>query len=92
MAQRVKEGFSFDHQGVPVTLRRGQLFADDHPYVKGHERQFEPADDAAIGATRSTTDAMETATAAPGTARTISRQDRGDRRGPRGTADKTSGE
>lgn len=72
MAVRVKEGMSFDAPGgVQVTLRRGQLFPDDHPYVKGREGLFEPADDAA--ARSAGTGAVETATAAPAERRIVSR-------------------
>lgn len=67
MALRVKEAHSFDHQGVPVTMRVGALVADDDPRVKGRERFYEPADTAAA---RETGPRSETATAAPGERRT----------------------
>lgn len=73
MAVRVKEGCSFDTSaGAQVNLRRGQLFPDDHPYVKGRPSLFEPADDAAARSVGTNT-AVETATAAPGERRTITR-------------------
>lgn len=73
MAVRVKEGCSFDTPGgAQVNLRRGQLFPDDHPYVKGREGLFEPADDAAARSAGAGA-AVETATAAPGEARAMSR-------------------
>lgn len=73
MAVRVKEGISFDApNGAQVNLRRGQLFPDDHPYVKGRESLFEPADDAAARTTGAAV-AVETATAAPGERRSIVR-------------------
>ena len=79
MAVRVKEGVSFDApDGAQVNLRRGQLFPDDHPYVKGRENLFEPADDAAARATGAAA-ATETATAAPGERRSIVRTKQRDR-------------
>lgn len=73
MAVRVKEGCSFDApNGAQVNLRRGQLFPDDHPYVKGREQLFEPADDAAARSV-GTGAAVETTTAAPGERRTVTR-------------------
>lgn len=73
MAVRVKEGCSFDApNGAQVNLRRGQLFPDDHPYVKGREGLFEPADDAAARSVGSGA-AVETATAAPGERRMVPR-------------------
>jgi hypothetical protein len=79
MVVRVKEGISFDApDGAQVNLRRGQLFPDDHPYVKGREAFFEPADDAAARSA-GTGAAVETATAAPGERRTVARgKSRGD--------------
>ena len=73
MAVRVKEGISFDAPGgAQVNLRRGQLFPDDHPYVKGREHLFEPADDVAARSA-GTGAAVETATAAPGERRSVRR-------------------
>lgn len=69
MVLRVKEGFSFDHQGVPVTLRVGQLVDEADPWVRGRETFFEPADKAAVHPP--TSDAVETATAAPGERRVV---------------------
>ena len=72
MAVRVKESISFDApNGAQVNLRRGQLFPDDHPYVKGRAHLFEPADDAAARSV-GTRDAVERATAAPGERRSVS--------------------
>jgi hypothetical protein len=75
MAVRVKEGISFDTPGgAQVNLRRGQLFPDDHPYVKGREHLFEPAADvAARSAGLGAAGAVETATAAPGERRSVRR-------------------
>jgi hypothetical protein len=76
MAVRVKEGISFDTVGgAQVNLRRGQLFPDDHPYVKGREHLFEPADDAAARSA-GTGAAVETASAAPGERRLVARKTR----------------
>lgn len=76
MAVRVKESHSFDApNGAQVNLRRGQLFPDDHPYVKGREHLFEPAEDAAARSA-GTGAAVETATAAPGERRLVARKAR----------------
>lgn len=73
MAVRVRESFSFDFKGVPTTLREGELYEDAHPFMKGREQMFEPADDAArTAATPATVYTSETATAAPGEARALS--------------------
>lgn len=73
---RVKEGISFDApNGAQVNLRRGQLFPVDHPYVRGREALFEPAEDAATrsaGIPAAAT-AVETAVAAPGSRRVVTR-------------------
>jgi hypothetical protein len=71
MAKRVKEAFSFDDNGVPVVMRAGTLVEDDDPRIKGRERHFEDADDAAA---RTSVAAVETATAAPGERRTVVKQ------------------
>ena len=77
MAVRVKEGISFDApNGAQVTLRPGQLFPDGHPYTKGREQLFEPADDAASRET-GVPAAVETATAAPGERRSVVRKSSG---------------
>lgn len=76
MAVRVKEGISFDTPGgAQVNLRRGQLFPDDHPYVKGREHLFEPAEDVAARSAGGSgaAAAVETATAAPGERRSVGR-------------------
>lgn len=76
MAVRAKEPFSFDAPGgAQVNIRRGQLFPDGHPYLKGRENLFEPADDAAARSA-GTSASVETATAAPGERRTITRKPR----------------
>jgi hypothetical protein len=74
MAVRVKDGISFDlPSGEQVNLRRGQLLPDDHPYIKGREQIFEPAEDAAARAPGAA-GAVETASAAPGTRRSVTRR------------------
>jgi hypothetical protein len=76
VAVRVKEGISFDlPSGEQVSLRRGQLLPDDHPYLKGREAFFEPAEDAAARAPGAAV-AVETATAAPGERRSVTRKTR----------------
>jgi hypothetical protein len=78
VAVRVKEGISFDAPGgAQVNLRRGQLFPDDHPYVKGREHLFEPADDVAARSA-GVPAAVETATAAPGERRSVVRSGKRD--------------
>ena len=73
MTVRVREGFSFDlPSGEQVNLRRGQLLSDDHPYMKGREQLFEPAEDAAVRAPGAAV-AVETATAVPGERRSVTR-------------------
>lgn len=67
---RVKEPFSFDVDGVPVTVKRGALLEEGHPWVAGHEQYMEPAEDAAQRSAGTTPQAVETATAAPGERRT----------------------
>jgi hypothetical protein len=62
MVYRVKEAFSFDSQGVPVTLRVGALLEDNDPRVEGHHTFLEKA---SVAASR-TAAAAETATAEPG--------------------------
>jgi hypothetical protein len=69
MVLRVKEAFSYDDpQGMPITMRVGVLLDDKDPRVRGHERYLEPAADAAA---RTTTSAVETATAVPGEKRPL---------------------
>lgn len=73
MAVRVKEGISFDlPSGEQVNLRRGQLFPDGHPFMKGREQFFEPAEDAAARSVGAAV-AVETATAGPGERRSVRR-------------------
>jgi hypothetical protein len=75
MAVRVKEGISFDAPGgAQVNLRRGQLFPDDHPFVKGREELFEPADDAASRSAGGAGAAGAVETAAPGARRAVTRR------------------
>jgi hypothetical protein len=69
MALRVKEAHSFDHQGVPVTMRVGALVPEDDPRVIGRERFYEPAD-AAAARDSTTSTATETTSAGPGERRT----------------------
>lgn len=73
MVLRVKEGFSFDHRGVPVTLRAGELIEDDNPWVKGREACFEPAENSAVRVLPTAGTAVETATAAPAERRSLSK-------------------
>lgn len=68
MVWRVKEAYSYDEGGVPVTVRAGTLLADDDPRVKGRERHLERAEDAASRTS------VETATAGPGERRSVSRR------------------
>lgn len=74
MVLRVKEGFSFDHNGMPVTLKVGQLVNEDDPWVRGRETFFEPADKSALRQVPSSI-AVETATAAPGERRVLTNQE-----------------
>ncbi len=67
MVWRVKEAYSFDQGGVPVTVRTGTLLGEDDPRAVGRERYLERAEDAA------TRTSVETATAAPGELRAVSR-------------------
>lgn len=71
MVWRVKEPFSFDERGVPVTMRMGTLLEDDDPRIVGRERYLERAEDAASRSAPPAS-AMETATAAPGERRSRS--------------------
>jgi hypothetical protein len=66
MVLRVKESFSYDRDGVPVVMRAGDLVDDNDPCVTGRGDHFEPAEKAA-----SRSRAVETATAVPGEARTL---------------------
>lgn len=68
MAVRVRESFSFDYRGVPVTLREGELYEDGHPYTKGREQMFDTADEAAHSVSVHRT---ETASADPGESRGV---------------------
>jgi hypothetical protein len=73
---RVKEGISFDlPSGEQVTLRRGQLLPAGHPYVRGRERFFETVEVAAAR-TAGAAVAVETAAAAPGERRSVTRKSR----------------
>lgn len=67
MVWRVKEAYSFDEGGVPITVRAGTLLGDDDPRAKGREQYLERAEDAA------TRTAVETASAAPGEQRSVTR-------------------
>lgn len=71
-----KDTFAFDApNGAQVVVRRGQLFPDDHPFVKGREQLFEPAEVAAARAVgvSGAAAAVETATAAPAQRRIVTR-------------------
>lgn len=67
MVWRVKEPFSFDQDGVPVTMRAGALLPEGDPRAVGREHLLEQADDVAARG------AVETATAAPGERRSLSK-------------------
>jgi hypothetical protein len=71
-----KDTFAFDApNGAQVVVRRGQVFPDEHPYVKGREQLFEPVEVTAaraVGATGAAA-AVETATAAPAQRRVVTR-------------------
>lgn len=71
MVWRVKESYSYDHVGVPTTVRAGTLLGDEDPRAVGREQYLERAEDAATR-TAETRTAVETATAAPGEHRTRS--------------------
>ena len=71
MVWRVKESYSFDHEGVPVVMRVGDLLEDNDPRAVGREAFLEPAQDAAQRAA-GTTAAVETTSAAPGERRASS--------------------
>jgi hypothetical protein len=73
MVWRVKEAFSFDHQGVPVTMRVGDLLEDDDPRAAGREQFLEAAQEAAQRAAGTTPATVETTTAAPGERRARSK-------------------
>lgn len=73
MVWRVKEAYSFDQGGVPVTVRAGTLLGDDDPRAQGRERYLERAEDAATRTAAPTGAALETATATPGVRRSITR-------------------
>ena len=77
MTVRVKQCCSFDAGNMPVVLRAGQLFADDHPWVQSRGALFEPVDDAAITGRAADPVAVETATAAPAERRQVTRGRKG---------------
>ncbi|GLW32270.1 hypothetical protein [Actinoplanes regularis] len=70
MVLRVKESFSYDRDGVPLVMRAGDLVPDDDPCVAGREVHFELVEDVA---SRTSTSAVETATAAPGERRSVAK-------------------
>lgn len=80
MAVCAKETFAFDApDGAQVVVRRGQVLPDGHPHIKGREQLFEPADVVAArtaGSPDTTGAAVETATAAPGYRRSVTRKQR----------------
>jgi|SRR5215210_2515704 len=69
---RVREGFTFDHQGRPYTMRRGELVSPGHPaVVPGRMSLLEEVSATAVRAdldrqSIGAVNAVETATAAPG--------------------------
>ncbi|WP_441142165.1 hypothetical protein [Micromonospora sp. L32] len=66
----MREAYSFDHDGVPVTMRVGDLLEEGDPRAVGREQFLEPAQEAAQRAAGATSASVETATAAPGERRT----------------------
>ena len=73
MVWRVKDADSYDGpDGVPVTMRVGDLLEDGDPRAVGREQFLQPAEEAAqeSAPSRAATTAVETATAAPGERRT----------------------
>lgn len=73
MVWRVKEAYSFDHNGVPVTMRVGDLLEDSDLRAVGREQFLEAAQDAAQRAAGTAPATVETATAAPGELRSVTK-------------------
>lgn len=68
---RATQPFAFtDTAGVPRVVRAGDLYDETDPNVKGRENLFEPVETAASR----TAAVVETATAAPGEKRSLSRR------------------
>ena len=68
-----KEPFTYDGpDGAQLVIHRGRPIPDGHPAIKGREHLFEPADELAVRASGAAV-AVETATAAPGERRSVSR-------------------
>lgn len=78
-----KETFAFyTPDGAQVVVHRGRPFPDGHPYIKGREHLFEPADvvaarSAALTGVTGAAAAVETATASPGERRSVTRKSSG---------------
>lgn len=70
---RCREAFSYDHKGVPVVVPKGALRVSGHPDVKGHPTLFEPVEDVATRESARGNLTPETASAAPGERRELSR-------------------
>lgn len=70
MAKRVKQAHSFDLNGVPVVMRVGALIEDNDPRLVGREALYEDAD---VAAARSSVNSVETASAAPGERRAVTK-------------------
>jgi hypothetical protein len=68
---RAKSAFSFDADGVPVSVREGDLRPKGHRDTKGHEELFETVEQADSRIRAHTTYAAERATAAPGDPRVL---------------------
>jgi len=68
---RVLEAFSFDAEGRPWVMRRGDLVGESHPAFKVGRPYLEQVDAAALKV--SSTRARETASAAPGERRAVTR-------------------
>jgi len=71
---RCKEPFSADIKGVPRVVPAGQLLDSDDPIVKGREHLFEPVESFMASRVVEVSESVETATAAPGEKRSVSRR------------------
>lgn len=75
-----KETFTYDGpDGAQVVIHRGRPIPDGHPAIKGREHLFEPADSVAVRGS-GVAAAVETATAAPGERRSVTRAAKGSSR------------
>lgn len=68
---RARTSFSYDHKGMPVWVREGELRPANHPDVKGREELFETADKVIDRQGDRATYSAERATAAPGERRQL---------------------